>query len=203
MDITDNNFEETGNIKYAMFVCQEKANESDEIHVVIGQNPSHSSSKSIDTTNQKIFQALMNGQEKANRYLLFNTFPIIDAHGSNSMNYLHVDDNIKLFERIVKELLKNKDLKIKIIFACGSSLPVYYPFIEKVFEIVSANKDRTETFAFEYKGSSEDKCQSHLSMQACNRLKRTDNSKFYLEKYTVDKKVKSDFAEIQFNKSNE
>ena len=97
MDKNERDFTETNNIKYAMFVYQDSNNKDNVIHIVIGQNPSHSSTKNIDGTNQKIYHALMESDEKANRYLLFNTFPIIDADGSNSPSELHVDDNISFF----------------------------------------------------------------------------------------------------------
>ena len=165
-DYTNNN--DPPNIKYAMFVYDENnEDESDnELYLVIGQNPSRSSKKNIDGTNQNIYKALLSNN--IHRYLLLNTFPIIDPDGANSKDLLKTDENIKITQQIIK-CLREKSA-IKIIYACGSSLPVYSKFIETLNTLINTYKIKTYAFV---NGS---ELQTHLSMQALNSKPITPDS---------------------------
>ena len=178
------------NIKYAMFVYDENNGTSDEeLYVVIGQNPSYSFKNNIDRTNQCIYKALIcNG---IHRYLLLNTFPIINADGANSSDALKTKENLYFSKTILNSLLGQ--IKIKIVFACGSSLPVYAQFINDINEFAAAEK--IDTYAFEYKG----RPQTHMSIQTINSQK-IDLSLMKIEKYTVACIDSEEFKKAKFEK---
>ena len=178
------------NIKYAMFVYDENNGTSDEeLYVVIGQNPSYSFRNNIDRTNQCIYKALIcNG---IHRYLLLNTFPIIDANGANSPDALKIKENLYFSKTILKSL--SVQIKIKIVFACGSSLPVYAQFIKDINEFAAAEK--IDTYAFEYNGQP----QTHMSIQTINSQK-IDLSLMKIEKYTVTCIDSEEFKKAKFKK---
>lgn len=131
MDGELNDFTCQGNVKYAMFVYFDEQQKDENLYIVIGQNPSHSFKANIDRTNQNIFKAILNNNISSSRYILLNTFPIIDPDGASSPNELKLEDNIKVATTLIEKLSRLK-CKMKIIYACGSSLPVYVPFIEKL-----------------------------------------------------------------------
>lgn len=135
MDGELNDFTCQGNVKYAMFVYFDEQQKDENLYIVIGQNPSHSFKANIDRTNQNIFKAILNNNISSSRYILLNTFPIIDPDGASSPNELKLEDNIKVATTLIEKLSRLK-CKMKIIYACGSSLPVYVPFIEKLHSCV-------------------------------------------------------------------
>lgn len=188
-DYTNKN--EPPNIKYAMFVYDENnESESDnELYIVIGQNPSCSSDHNIDRTNQCIYKALLcNG---IHRYLLLNTFPIIDADGVNSPDSLKAEENRSISKTILESLLGK--VKIKIVFACGSSLPVYAQFVKDINEFATVKK--IDTYAFEYEG----KPHTHMSIQTINS-QNIDLSAIKIEKYTVTCIDSEEFKKANFTK---
>ena len=178
------------NIKYAMFVYDENNETSDEeLYIVIGQNPSYSFKNNIDRTNQCIYKALIcNG---IHRYLLLNTFPIIDADGVNSPDVLKTKENLAISKTILNSLFGN--VKIKILFACGSSLPVYAQFINDINEFAAIKK--IDTNAFEYNK----RPQTHMSIQTINSQK-IDLSLMEIKKYTVSCIDSEEFKKAKFEK---
>lgn len=159
-DFTDEEHEI--NIKYAMYVYDDCDIDTEDLYIVIGQNPSHSSNKNIDGTNQNIYKALLSN--KIHRYLLLNTFPIIDPDGANSQDLLKVTENINSATKTIESIFEH-GITVKIIYACGNSLPVYAKFIETIESLIDAHA--TETYAF----AANDEIQTHLSMQALNSKK--------------------------------
>lgn len=178
------------NIKYAMFVYDENNETSDEeLYVVIGQNPSYSFKNNIDRTNQCIYKALIcNG---IHRYLLLNTFPVIDADGANSPDVLKTQENLSISKTILKRLLEK--IKVKIVFACGSSLPVYAQFVNDINELATVEK--IDTYAFEYNGLP----LTHMSIQNINS-QNIDLSVIKIEKYTVECIDSEEFKKAKFKK---
>ena len=62
---------------------------------------------------------------------MLNTFPRIDSDGNNSPDSSKTIENIKIAETLITQL-NSLNLTIKIIYACGGSLPVYTKFIEEL-----------------------------------------------------------------------
>lgn len=186
-------YQNDGNIKYAMFVYDdyEEKNDSNVLYIVIGQNPSRSSNSNIDKTNQCIFKTLRNDKIKVHRYLLLNTFPIIDSNGDDSPDSLKMGENCKVGIQIITEL-ENIGVVIKFIIACGTSLPVYLPFIKIINEYVANGK---ELYAF----SSEKGIQAHMSMQSVYSKNLAPNM-FELAKCEIEEKVCTDFINIKILK---
>ena len=179
------------NIKYTMFVFDEnnEAERDNELYVVIGQNPSCSSDKNIDRTNQCIYKALIS--KGIHRYLLLNTFPIIDADGINSPDTLKADANIDIVKSMLESLVKQ--VTIKFIYACGSSLPVYARFLNDINEF--ATKNNLNTYAFEYEGNPH----THMSIQTINS-KKIDITALKIEKYIVKCVNLDEFKNAKFIK---
>ena len=158
MDNKLGNYTQKENIKYAMFVYDESTKSEDVLYIVIGQNPSQSHASNVDSTNQNIYKAMLGNNHT--RYLLLNTFPIIDADGANSPDLLKTKENIEIAQQII-ECLSQK-LKIKIVYACGSSLPVFAKFLDKIDGLVK--KHNLKSYAFE----GDNQIRTHLAMQALN-----------------------------------
>ena len=189
-DFTDK--EHKINIKYAMYVYDECETLSDELYIVIGQNPSHSSRKNIDGTNQNIYKALLSNE--IHRYLLLNTFPIINPDGANSQDLLKVTENIHAAETIIQSLSK-KNITIKIIYACGSSLPVYAKFIDGLECLIG--KYNISTYAF----ADNNEIQTHLSMQALNSKKIKVNT-LKLIRCKIRTMYTDEFKNVTFKKED-
>ena len=189
-DFTDEN--NGRNIKYSMVVCGKDCITKDfnEVYIVVGQNPSYSTSKNIDKTNQSVYKALINN--KIDSYLLLNTFPIINADGANAPDSLKVLENIDIAKNIIKKL-KERGLKVSIVYACGASLPVYAKFIDEITALV--NKFGISTYAFE----NGKELVSHMSMQYINS-KSLDYKNFKLVPYKVQTELQKDFKKAIFKK---
>ena len=189
-DFTDNN--KGYNIKYAMFVCGQDCITKDvnKIHIVIGQNPSYSTNKNIDKTNQSIYKALINNE--INCYILLNTFPIINADGANAPDLLKVSENIEIAKSIIKNL-KGKGLTVSIVYACGTSLPIYAKFIDAITTLVKELD--ISTYAFE----NGNELVPHMSMQYINS-KSFDYKNFKLVPYKVQTETQEDFKKAVFKK---
>ena len=189
MDKDLSDFTGQGNVKYAMFVYSDEQQKDENLYIVIGQNPSHSSKANIDRTNQNIFKAILNNNISSSRYILLNTFPIIDPDGASSPNELKLEDNIKVATTLIEKLSRLK-CKMKIIYACGSSLPVYVPFIEKLQALIG--KYGIEEYAFEKDGN----IQAHMSMQTTNS-KSLYADDFGLVECHIDASNDQDFRKVK------
>ncbi len=189
MDKDLSDFTSQGNVKYAMFVYSDERQNDENLYIVIGQNPSHSSKANIDRTNQNIFKAILNSNISSSRYILLNTFPIIDPDGASSPNELKLEDNIKVATTLIKKLCRLK-CRMKIIYACGESLPVYVPFIKKFNKLIS--KYKIKTYAFENAG----RIQAHMSMQVINN-KGLNIDDFRLVECNIDISNNQDFRKVK------
>lgn len=178
-----------GNVKYAMFVYSDEQQKDENLYIVIGQNPSHSFKSNIDRTNQNIFKAILNSNISSSRYILLNTFPIIDPDGASSPNELKLEDNIKVATTLIKKLCRLK-CRMKIIYACGESLPVYVSFIKKINKLIT--KYKIKTYAFENAG----RIQAHMSMQAINN-KGLNIDDFRLVECNIDISNNQDFRKVK------
>lgn len=191
MDKDLSDFTGQGNVKYAMFVYSDEQQKDENLYIVIGQNPSHSSKANIDRTNQNIFKAILNNNISSSRYILLNTFPIIDPDGASSPNELKLEDNIKVATTLIEKLSRLK-CKMKIIYACGSSLPVYVPFIESLQALIG--KYGIEEYAFENVNTGN--IQAHMSIQTTNS-KRLYADDFGLVECHIDTSNDQDFRKVK------
>ena len=182
--------ENSTNYKYAMFVYDETNEKDSELCIVVGQNPSYSSNVNVDRTNQSIYKALLHN--KKTRYLMLNTFPKIDSDGTNSPDLGKTTENIEIAKKLIAEL-KKCDLTIKLIYACGGSIPVYAKFIEELKKL--AEDLEIKTYAFEANNF----IQRHMSMQNINsrQLKPSD---FSIVKCGVDFVPTDEFKHVEFKK---
>ena len=178
------------NFKYAMFVYDESNDSDTELYIVIGQNPSYSSKRNVDRTNQSIYKAIIHN--KKSRYLLLNTFPKIDSDGINSPDSDKCTENMEIVKAIINHL-NACQLTIKVVYACGGSLPVYAKFIEEIKELIKEKE--IETYAFEAKGE----VQMHMSMQNINS-KQLKPSDFSIVKYDIDFASTDGFKHVKFIK---
>jgi hypothetical protein len=176
--------------KYAMFVYDESNDSDTELYIVIGQNPSYSSKRNVDRTNQSIYKAIIHN--KKSRYLLLNTFPKIDSDGINSPDSDKTTQNSEIAKALINHLC-GCGLTIKVIYACGGSLPVYARFIEEIKKLVKEKE--IETYAFEANGE----VQMHMSMQNINS-KKLKSSDFSIVKYYITFKSTDEFKHIKFIK---
>lgn len=188
-DISSND-QTNENYKYAMFVHDDSKVSDSELYIVIGQNPSYSSKTNVDRTNQSIYKAMIHN--KKTRYLLLNTFPKIDSDGTNSPDLDKTTENIAIAKQLITEL-KNCGLTIRLIYACGGSLPVYAKFIEELKELTVSLK--IKTYAFE----ANNLVQAHMSMQNINS-KQLKPSDFSIVDYDIDFKPTDEFKHVKFRK---
>ena len=178
-----------GNIKYAMFIHDSSIIGDKELYVVIGQNPSYSFKNNVDRTNQNIYKALLN--LGIHRYLLLNTFPIIDSSGAKSENTLKTKINLAILKKLIRRF-RNR-VSIRIVFACGNSLKVYSKSIKTLNRLIK--KYKLESLAFEYNGIP----QCHLSSQALYKNGATTQT-VILSKYRVTVYDSTKFSVICFYK---
>ena len=178
-----------GNIKYAMFVHDSSIIGDKELYVIIGQNPSYSFAHNVDGTNQNIYKTLL--KLGIHRYLLLNTFPIIDSNGAKSENTLKTKINIAILKKLIKKF--RKQISIKIVFACGNSLRVYSKSIKTLNRLIK--KYKLESLAFEHNGIP----QCHLSSQALRKNGATTQT-ITLSQYRVTVCDSSKFSAVCFHK---